>query len=90
MAADLDVRTGQKISKTGEDSTKRVAVDTTLMDKNIAYPTDARLYKRARDQPAALAQGAGVDLRESYARLAPRFVPQVGRYDQPRSSSACV
>lgn len=42
------------------------------MEKNIAYPTDARLYERARDQLVALAQEAGVELRQSYARLAPR------------------
>jgi IS5 family transposase len=27
---------------------KRVAVDMTVMEKAIAYPTDARLYERAR------------------------------------------
>ena len=27
-----------------ENSVKRVAIDTTVMEKNIAYPTDARLY----------------------------------------------
>ena len=63
-----------------QDSVKRVAVDTTVMEKNIAYPTDARLYERARDQLAGLAQQAGVDLRQSYARLAPRLALQVGRY----------
>ena len=50
------------------------------MEKNIAYPTDARLYERARDQLADLAQEAGVELRQSYARLAPRLALQVGRY----------
>ena len=50
------------------------------MEKSIAYPTDARLYERARAQLAALAQEAGVDLRQTYARLAPRLALQVGRY----------
>jgi IS5 family transposase len=63
-----------------ENSAKRVAVDTTVMEKKIAYPTDARLYERARGQLAELAQEAGVDLRQSYARLAPRLALQVGRY----------
>jgi IS5 family transposase len=63
---------------------KRVAVDTTVMEKNIAYPTDARLYERARDQLVALAQEAGVELRQSYARLAPRLALQVGRYAHAR------
>ena len=40
------------------------------MGKAIAHPTDSRLYERARDQLVALAQEAGVELRQSYARLA--------------------
>jgi IS5 family transposase len=50
------------------------------MEKNIAYPTDARLYERARGQLVELAQEAGVDLRQSYARLALRPALHVGRY----------
>lgn len=50
------------------------------MEKNIAYLTDVRLYERARDQLVALAQDAGVELQQSYARLAPRLALQVGRY----------
>jgi hypothetical protein len=57
-----------------------VAVDTTVMEKAIAHPTDSRLYERARDQLVTLAQEAGVELRQSYARLAPRLALQVGRY----------
>ena len=50
------IRAGQKIGAIDEGSVKRLAVDTTVMEKNIAYPTDARLYERARDQLAELAQ----------------------------------
>ena len=49
-------------------------------EKNIAYPTDARLYERVREQVVDLAQEAGVELRQSYARLAPRLALQGGRY----------
>ena len=55
------IRARQKSGVIGEDSTKRVAVDTTVMEKNIAHPTDSRLYERARDQLVALPQEAGVD-----------------------------
>ncbi len=74
------IRAGQKSGAIDADSVKRVAVDTTVMEKNIAYPTDARLCERARDQLVALAQEAGVELRQTYARLAPRLALQVGRY----------
>lgn len=67
-----------------ETSLKRVSVDTTVMEKNIAYPTDARLYERARKQLVALAAEAGLTLRQNYNRLAPRLVRQVGRYAHAR------
>lgn len=74
------IRAGQKSGVINDDSAKRIAVETTVMEKIIAHPTDARLYERARDQLVALAQEAGVDLRQTYARLAPRLALQVGRY----------
>ena len=74
------IEAGRKSGAIDDASLRRVAVDTTVMEKNIAYPTDARLYERARTQLVALAQEAGVDLRQSYARLAPRLAMQVGRY----------
>lgn len=74
------IQAGQKSGVIDEGSARRVAVDTTVMEKNIAHPTDARLYERAREQLVVLAQEAGVDLRQSYARLSPRLALQVGRY----------
>ena len=74
------IQAGQKSGAIDDDSIKRVAVDTTVMEKAIAHPTDSRLYERARDQLVTLAQEAGVELRQSYARLAPRLALQVGRY----------
>lgn len=71
---------GQKAGALDAGSLKQVAVDTTVMEKNIAHPTDGRLYERARAQLVALAAEAGVELRQSYARLAPRLAVRVGRY----------
>jgi IS5 family transposase len=72
------IRAGQKSGAIDEGSVKRVAVATTVMEKNIAYPTDARLYERARDQLAELAQevrvvkshrGAEADHRRAVCRI---------------------
>ena len=49
------IQAGQKSGVIDEGSAKRVAVDTTVMEKNIAYPTDSRLYERAREQLVVLA-----------------------------------
>lgn len=74
------IEAGRKSGALDAGSLRRVAVDTTVMEKNIAHPTDARLYERARGQLVALAQEAGMELRQTYARLAPRLALQVGRY----------
>ncbi|TNC69872.1 IS5 family transposase, partial [Rubellimicrobium roseum] len=57
---------------------------TTVMEKAIAHPTDSRLLERARAQLVNLAREAGIELRQSYARLAPRLAAQVGRYAHAR------
>jgi IS5 family transposase len=69
--------------KTGAMASKdleRVVVDTTVQPKAIAHPTDARLMHRALEKLVALAQDAGVPLRQSYARVAKRAAIMVGRY----------
>jgi IS5 family transposase len=47
----------------------RVIVDTTVQPKNVMFPTDARLLNRAREILVRLAKGAGIRLRQSYARV---------------------
>jgi hypothetical protein len=47
----------------------RVVVDTTVQPKNVMFPTDARLLNRAREILVRLAKGAGIKLRQSYARV---------------------
>jgi IS5 family transposase len=54
------------------------------MEKNIAHPTDARLYETARRKLVGLAREAGIGLRQNYNRLAPRLAGQVGRYAHAR------
>ena len=78
------IEAGRAAGAVTDKSLKRVAVDTTVMEKTIAHPTDARLYERARALLAGLAKEAGIDLRQSYARLAPRLAVQVGRYAHAR------
>jgi IS5 family transposase len=74
------IEAGRTSGTVGEQSLEQVAVDTTVMEKAIAHPTDSRLLERARAQLVDLAREAGIELRQSYARLAPRLAAQVGRY----------
>ena len=69
--------------RTGAIDTKdleRVAIDTTVQEKAIAHPTDARLTHRAIEKLVELAKREGVELRQSYLRLAKRAAIMVGRY----------
>jgi IS5 family transposase len=47
----------------------QVIVDTTVQEKAISFPTDARLMHRARERLVRLARTHGVRLRQSYARV---------------------
>ncbi len=78
------IEAGRKSGAVDNGSLSRVAVDTTVMEKNIAYPTDARLYEKARRHLVALAVEAGIDLRQTYNRLSPPLAAQVGRYAHAR------
>ena len=59
---------------------KRVIVDTTVQEKAIAFPTDARLYHKARRALVRLARQVGCPLRQSYVRLSKRALARQGRY----------
>ena len=69
--------------KTGALATKdleRVAVDTTVQPKNVAFPTDAKLMHKAIVMLGRLARKHDVPLRQSYVRVAKRAAIMVGRY----------
>ena len=59
---------------------QRVNVDTTVQEKAIAFPTDARLYHKARCVLVREAKRAGIELRQSYRRVGKRALQKQGRY----------
>ena len=61
-------------------SVKRVIVDTTVMPKAIAHPTDSRLLERCREHLVKAAARHGLKLRQNYNREAPRLATQISRY----------
>ena len=67
-----------------ERSLSEVAVDTTVMEKAIAHPTDSRLYERARRSLVTLARRVGIRLRQNYNRKAPRLAARAGRLAHAR------
>ena len=58
---------------------QRVTVDTTAQTKAVAHPTDSHLLLRAVEWLNKLAKKHGIDLRQSYLRLARRARREIGR-----------
>jgi transposase, IS5 family len=48
---------------------EQVVVDTTVQEKAVMFPTDAKLTDRARTRLVRLAKRHGIKLRQSYARV---------------------
>ena len=67
-----------------EKSFETVIVDTTVMEKNVAYPTDSNLLERSRKHLVKAASENGIILRQNYNREAPSLVRQIGRYAHAR------
>ena len=80
----LTVLAGIATKTVSEASLAVVNVDTTVQDKAIAFPTDARLYHKARGALVRMAKKMGIDLRQSYERLSKRALMMNGRYSHAR------
>ena len=74
------IKAGKKLGLLKASSTDKVIVDTTVMPKAVAHPTDSRLLERSRQHLVKLAADNGIELRQNYNRQAPRIAAQVGRY----------
>lgn len=62
----------------------KVNVDTTVQEKAIAFPTDARLYHKMRVRLVREAKKRGIPLRQSHVRLGKKALIRQGRYAHAR------
>jgi IS5 family transposase len=76
--------TAKREQALGDSEIKRVNVDTTVQEKAIAFPTDARLYHKARRALVRAARAADIPLRQTYVRLGKQALARQGRYAQAR------
>jgi len=61
-----------------------VNVDTTVQDKAVTFPTDARLLHKARIALVHLAKRQGIELRQSYERIGKAAFVRSQRYAHAR------
>jgi IS5 family transposase len=59
---------------------ERVTVDTTVQEKNIAFPTDSKLLYKAIRKLGDAAKSRGVPLRQSYVRVGKAAAIKASRY----------
>jgi IS5 family transposase len=78
------LETAKREDQLTEQHMERVNVDTTVQEKAIAYPTDARLYHKARVLLVKAAKDRGIALRQSYLRLGKRALIMSSRYAHAR------
>jgi IS5 family transposase len=63
---------------------KEVTVDTTVQEKNIAFPTDAKLLNKSRDRLVKEAKKAGLELRQNFNRVGKHEFAKYSRYSHAR------
>lgn len=74
------LRAGLKTKMIRPKDLKRVNVDTTVQEKEIRFPTDARLYHRSLEVLVRLAKRHGIRLRQTYVRVAKKSMRKLGGY----------
>jgi IS5 family transposase len=67
-----------------ESHLNKVNIDTTVQEKAIAFPTDARLYHKMREALVRAAESRGIELRQNYKRVSKKVLAKQGRYGQAR------
>ena len=78
LSATINAAKGEKLLT--EKHVERVNVDTTVQEKAIAFPTDARLYHKARRILVKAAKKLHIELRRSYEQTSKKVFLKQGRY----------
>jgi IS5 family transposase len=74
------VKSGFKSRVISPKSVEKAVLDSTVQEKNIAFPTDASLYYKALVALSKLAKALGIKQRQSYLRVGKKLLIKQGRY----------
>jgi IS5 family transposase len=87
------IEAGLKLKVVKSFQLKRVNIDTTVQEKEIRFPTDARLYDRARQRLVDFAKDRKIKLRQNYNRKSKQMLYWQSRYSHARQmkrAKACT
>lgn len=77
---DETINTAKRLALLPEKLCKKLNVDTTVQEKGICYPYDAKLLFKMRDKLVNYAKTKNIALRQTYVRVAKRALVKQGRY----------
>lgn len=72
----------QLFGKEGQE--KEVLIDSTVQEKNITYPTDAKLHKRIIERVNKIAKQEGIILRQTYTRTLKQLMIDQRFHNHPK------
>ncbi len=76
----LTVKAGLDTETIAKKDMEEVTVDTTVMPKHIAFPTDSRLLNKSRERLVKLAKKKGIPLRQNYNQVTKKLSWQISGY----------
>ena len=78
------IQAGLELKAIKSSQLERINVDTTVEEKHVRFPTDSRLYDRARERLVKAARAEGLELRQSYKRVGKILLKKQSRYAHAR------
>jgi len=81
---EVTIKTGLTTGALKRTELKKLSIDTTVQEKAITFPTDAKLYQRMREKLVSKANECGITLRQSYIRKGKQALIMHGRYAHAR------
>jgi len=78
------IKSGFKTKLLKPKNIESVVIDSTVQEKNITYPTDAKLYYKAIVLLSKLSKIFGIKLRQSYVRVGKRLLIKINRYNHAK------
>jgi len=78
------VNTAKREGFLAEKLLARVNIDTTVQEKNITFPTDAKLYFKSCQLLVKAAKARNISLRQSYVRVSKLALQKSQRYSHAR------
>lgn len=78
------IKTGLLVKAIKVSDLNNINVDTTVQEKNIRFPTDARLYDRCCEKLVKISKKLGIELRQKYNKVNKRSLLMQSRYAHAR------